>query len=115
MEIVNTKENFYNSLDNLLISKGLQRDNNDIWVKDFEVQGRGMTMSINGQQFQQAGEVIKMKYFVEVIGEGSVGDEPFFQINFQVHQGDDIIIDADECIYFEEIELVRNIVNQIFR
>lgn len=115
MEIINTKETFYNELDNLLISKGLQRDNNDIWVKNFEVRGRGMTMNINGQQFQQSGEVIKMRYFIEVVGDGSVDDTPFSQINFQVKQGDDLVVDIDECIYYDEINIVRNIINQIFR
>lgn len=93
----------------------LQQDTERIWVKEFQVQGQGMVMNINGQQFQQPGEVIKMMYKLEVIGDGSVNEIPFSQINFQVKQGDDLVIDTEECIYYDEIEIVRNIINQIYR
>ena len=79
------------------------------------MQGQGMVMNINGQQFQQPGEVIKMMYKLEVVGDGSVDEIPFSQINFQVKQGDDLVIDAEECIYYDEIEVVKNIMNQIYR
>ena len=72
-------------------------------------------MNINGQQFQQPGEVIKMMYKLEVVGDGSVDENPFSQINFQVKQGDDFVIDTEECIYYDEIEVVKNIINQIYR
>ena len=86
-----------------------------IWAKEFQVQGQGMVMNINGQQFQQPGEVIKMMYKLEVVGDGSVDEIPFSQINFQVKQGDDLVVDIEECIYYDEIEIVRNIINQIYR
>lgn len=93
----------------------LQQDTKWIWIKEFQVQGQGVVMNINGQQFQQPGEVIKMMYKLEVIGDGSVNEIPFSQINFQVKQGDDLVIDTEECIYYDEIEIVRNIINQIYR
>lgn len=93
----------------------LQQDTRKIWIKEFQVQGQGVIMNINGQQFQQPGEVIKMMYKLEVIGDGSVDETPFSQINFQVKQGDDLVIDTDECIYYDEIEIVKNIINQIYR
>jgi hypothetical protein len=86
-----------------------------IWVKEFQVQGQGMIMNINGQQFQQPGEIIKMTYKLEVVGDGSVDEIPFSQINFQVKQGDDLVVDIEECIYYDEIEIVRNVINQIYR
>ena len=79
------------------------------------MQGQGMVMNINGQQFQQPGEIIKMMYKLEVVGDGSVDEIPFSQINFQVKQGDDLVIDVEECIYYDEIEIVKNIMNQIYR
>ena len=94
----------------------LQQDTKRIWIKEFQVQGQGMVMNINGQQFQQPGEVIKMMYRVEVIGDGGIiGGDSFSQINFQVKQGDDLVIDVEECIYYDEIEVVKNIMNQIYR
>lgn len=93
----------------------LQQDTRRIWVKEFQVQGQGVVMNINGRQFQQPGEVIKMTYKLEVIGDGSVDEIPFSQINFQVKQGDDLVIDTEECIYYDEIDIVKNINNQIFR
>lgn len=93
----------------------LQQDTERIWVKEFQVQGQGMVMNINGQQFQQPGEVIKMMYKLEVVGDGSVDEISFSQINFQVKQGDDLVVDIEECIYYDEIEIVRNIINQIYR
>lgn len=93
----------------------LQQDTERIWIKEFQVQGQGVVMNINGQQFQQPGEIIKMTYKLEVVGDGSVDETPFSQINFQVKQGDDLVIDTEECIYYDEIEIVRNIINQIYR
>lgn len=93
----------------------LQQDTERIWVNEFQVQGQGMVLNINGQQFQQPGEVIKMMYKLEVVGDGSVDETPFSQINFQVKQGDDLVVDIEECIYYDEIEIVRNIINQIYR
>lgn len=93
----------------------LQQDTLKIWKKEFEVQGQGVVVNINGRQFQQPGEIIEMMYKLEVVGEGSVDDTPFAQINFQVKQGGDLVIDTEECIYYDEIDIVKNINNQIFR
>ena len=110
------KEGFYKGLNNLLIDKGLLKEpDRNVWIKEFQSRSQGVTMNINGQRFQQPGEVIKMMYKLEVIGDGSVDEVPFSQINFQVKQGDDFIVDTDECIYYDEIEIVRNIINQIYR
>ena len=106
------KEQFYNLLAEEISSRHfLQQDTERIWVKELQVQGQGMVMNINGQQFQQPGEIIKMMYKLEVVGDGSVDEIPFSQINFQVKQGDDLVVDIEECIYYDEIEIVRNIIN----
>lgn len=115
-EIVCCKEDFLDNLYNLLTTKGLERKaDSDIWVKEYEVRQGGSIVNINGQQFQQPGELITIKYMLEILGEGSVNEVPFSQINFRVQHGDDIMIDMDECIYYEEITLVEHIINQIFR
>ena len=54
-------------------------------------------------------------YKLEVLGDGSIDEIPFSQINFQVKQGDDLVVDIEECIYYDEIEIVRNVINQIYR
>lgn len=110
------KEQFYNLLaEEMLNRQFIQQDDLKIWEKEFEVQGRGVMMNVNGRQFQQPGEIIKMIYKLEVIGDGSMDDTPFSQINFQVKQDKDLVIDIEECIYYDEIDIVRNIINQIFR
>ena len=113
-KIVCCKDEFINEIDKWLITKGLQKNENN-WEKSFQVQGQGMVMNINGQQFQQPGEIISMKYNMSVVGEGSVDNVPFLQISFQVKQGDDLVVDTEECIYYNEIEIIKNITNQIFR
>ena len=115
-EVVCCREEFINNIHNLLITNGLsQVDDSNVWVKEFEVRQGGAVVNINGQQFQQPGEVIKIRYTLELIGEGTVDDTPFEQINFKVQHGDDVMIDMDECIYYEEITLVEHIINRIFR
>lgn len=110
------KEEFYKELNNLLIDEGLLKESDrSVWIKEFQSRSHGVVMNINGQRFQQPGEVIKMMYKLEVIGDGSIDEIPFSQINFQVKQGDDLVIDTEECIYYDEIEIVRNIINQIYR
>lgn len=110
------KEEFYKGLNNLLIDKGLLKEpDRNVWIKEFQSKSQGVVMNINGQRFQQPGEVVKMMYKLEVMGDGSIDEVPFSQINFQVKQGNDFIVDTDECIYYDEIEIVRNIINQIYR
>lgn len=110
------KEYFYELLNTEMLSRQfIQQDTLKIWKKEFEVQGQGVMMNINGRQFEQLGETIKMMYKLEVIGDGSMDDTPFSQINFQVNQDKDLVIDIEECIYYDEIDIVKNIIDQIFR
>lgn len=110
------KEQFYKLLNKEMLGRQfIQRDTLKIWTKEFEVQGQGVMMNINGRQFEQLGETIKMLYKLEVIGDGSMDDTPFSQINFQVNQDKDLVIDIEECIYYDEIDIVKNIIDQIFR
>lgn len=110
------KEQFYKLLNKEMLGRQfIQQDTLKIWTKEFEVQGQGVMMNINGRQFEQLGETIKMLYKLEVIGDGSMDDTPFSQINFQVNQDKDLVIDIEECIYYDEIDIVKNIIDQIFR
>ena len=110
------KEQFYKLLNTEMLSRQfIQQDTLKIWKKEFEVQGQGVMMNINGRRFEQLGETIKMMYKLEVIGDGSIDDTPFSQINFQVNQDKDLVIDIEECIYYDEIDIVKNIIDQIFR
>ena len=110
------KEQFYKLLNKEMLSRQfIQQDTLKIWKKEFEVQGQGVMMNINGRQFEQLGDTIKMIYKLEVIGDGSMDDTPFSQINFQVNQDKDLVIDIEECIYYDEIDIVKNIIDQIFR
>ena len=103
------KEEFYKGLNNLLIDKGLLKEPDiNVWIKDFQSKSQGVVMNINGQRFQQPGEVVKMMYKLEVMGDGSIDEVPFSQINFQVKQGNDFIVDTDECIYYDEIEIFES-------
>lgn len=110
------KEQFYKLLNKEMLGRQfIQQDTLKIWTKEFKVQGQGVMMNINGRQFEQLGETIKMLYKLEVIGDGSMDDTPFSQINFQVKQDKDLVIDIEECIYYDEIDIVKNIIDQIFR
>ena len=110
------KEQFYKLLNTEMLGRQfIQQDTLKILKKEFEVQGQGVMMNINGRQFEQLGETIKMMYKLEVIGDGSIDDTPFSQINFQVNQDKDLVIDIEECIYYDEIDIVKNIIDQIFR
>ena len=110
------KEQFYKLLNKEMLGRQfIQQDTLKIWTKEFEAQGQGVMMNINGRQFEQLGETIKMMYKLEVIGDGSMDDTPFSQINFQVNQDKDLVIDIEECIYYDEIDIVKNIIDQIFR
>lgn len=110
------REEFHKSLNNILVQKGLQKDpDKNIWIRKFETRGQGVVMNVNGRRFQQPGEVIQIEYRLEVIGEGSVDDILFSQINFQVKHGDELVLDSEECIYYDEIGIVENIINRVFR
>ena len=110
----NSKEIFYEELDKMLIAKGFS-GNNNIWTKSFSAQTQSSVMIINGQRMEQPGQPIQILYKLEVIGDGEVSGDQFSQINFKIQQGKEVVVDLEECIYYDELKLINEIINKLYK
>ena len=82
------------------------------YVKTVIQQQPGQMMIINGQQFQQPGQEVKLEFFIIDVGEvweESTADEkriPREQFKFLIKQNGNIAFELDELMYFEKPELI---------
>ena len=82
------------------------------YVKNVIQQQPGQTMIINGQQFQQPGQEVKLEFFIIDVGEvweETIGDEkktPREQFKFLIKQNNNIVFELDELMYLEKPELI---------
>ena len=87
------------------------------WTLEKEQPGQRQTIIINGQQSVQQGPPNKVNFLIEVVGDGSMKDEkkeePFVQIHFEVKVNNHVNADFEETFYYDDIELLSNIINQM--
>lgn len=104
---------FINKVNDYLLSIGFVNNGNNAWKKTSEMKGQSMTFNINGQSFRQEGKSMFVNHLIEDIGEGYVNKDKFSQFHFVVEQDSNIVIDIEECIYYDEIDLFKDIINRI--
>lgn len=82
------------------------------YVKTIIQQQPGQTLIINGQQFQQPGQDVKLEFIIKDLGETWVEDvnseikTSLEQFKFLIKQNSNIVFEIDELMYFEKPELI---------
>lgn len=80
------------------------------YVKTIIHQQPGQIMVINGQQFQQPGQDVKLEFIIKDLGETWVedynGKTYVEQFKFLIKQNGNTAFELDELMYFEKPELI---------
>ena len=87
----------------------------NVFTKNITKQLPGQTIIINGQQMQQAGQIINIQLVVELFGDVYIDDEESqLMIHFTMLQDNRVIRELFESFYLNDIEKFKLVYNQFF-
>lgn len=87
----------------------------NIFTKNVTKQLPGQTIIINGQQMQQAGQIINVQFVVELFSDVYVDDEESqLMIHFTILQDNRVIRELFESFYLNDFEKFKLVYNQFF-
>ena len=87
----------------------------NVFTKNIAKQLPGQTIIINGQQMQQAGQIINIQLVVELFGDVYIDDEESqLMIHFTMLQDNRVIRELFESFYLNDIEKFKLVYNQFF-
>ena len=112
-----SKDQFKNEVINYITSIGFTNNENDqdLYIRTLQAQGRVMTMTINGQTIQQQEPPIIVNCICDIWGFGSIDDKEFLEVGFKFQQNDEITINYIECFYLDEIDFFKHILHTMFK
>lgn len=119
-ELVNIKQAWDDAVNNHLSSRGFQEVDCGYERKQ-TIQQPGRTVSINGQVFQQPGNIIEVRQIITNLGDGWLADmdesnkKEFTQYKFEIYQGDNLVTQYEENFYWDEPNYFINVFNQVFK
>ena len=113
-------DQFIQSVNEFLISTGYTKADN-IYEKTAPVNTPGRIMIINGNQVQEPGQIINIKYTIEDLGDGYVSNVDgtnkleleFFE--FQIYTNDDVVSQFTKSYYVSDIEEFKNDVYKLMQ
>ena len=117
-----SREDFLKWINRRLTELGFTKNpEKDIWTREHDIQDPSQTIVFNGSCRTQPGETHRMKFIVDVYGEGELKDvatevvESFIQVDFNVLQdGSDVSNWPTFCIFFDDQILFNSLLNKIF-
>ena len=118
-EIVLVKEDWLNKVETILNGYSFNKNEDGNYNKETIQYSGGQTIVINGQRMEQPGQQIKIMQSVLFNGDGWIADndesnkQNFTQVVFEVKSDIQEII-YEECIYWDDAQRVRELINQIF-
>jgi hypothetical protein len=119
-EIVLSKESWLNEVETLLNGYSFNKTEDGNYNKETIQYSGGQTIVINGQRMEQPGQQIKISNVIRFIGDGWIADKDesnkqnFTQVVFEIKSDVQEII-YEECIYWNDAQRVRELINQIFK
>ena len=111
------KDQFVTCITNYITSIGFINDekDQDLYIKTFTINGRSMTMNINGQTIQQQEPPVTIKCVCDIWGFGRIDDKEFLEVGFKFQQNDETTISYIECFYLDEFEFFKHILHTMFK
>lgn len=95
--------------------KDFTSNEDNIFTKNVTKQLPGQTIIINGQQMQQAGQIINVQFVVELFSDVYVDDEESqLMIHFTILQDNRVIRELFESFYLNDFEKFKLVYNQFF-
>ena len=119
-KLMNLKQNWIQSLDSFISSRGFEKT--DWGYEQIEISRQpGQTISFNGHVMQQQGKEIKIQKKIILVGDGWVADSDeesnkmdFTQVKFEAYRDEDLALEYEEALYWDELDYFTEIFNQIF-
>lgn len=113
-------DQFIQSVNEFLISMGYTKTDN-IYEKSAQVNTPGRIMIINGNQMQEPGQIINIKYTIEDLGDGYVSNADdtnkseleFFE--FQIYTNDNVVSQFTKSYYVSDIEEFKTDVHNLMQ
>ena len=108
-----TRDEFLSKINEILTAHQFEQDEN-VYTCIQQMEQPGSAININGQVFQQPGQVIINKFVITDLGEGWISDIddtnkiPWEQMRFEVFQNDQLMQIIEECFYFNEGDRIMN-------
>jgi len=117
-----TREDFVKWMANQLTDLGFEKDpERELWFNERDIQEPTRTIIINNQRKDVPGESHRVKFEVDIFGDGEMKDvdtevvNPFIEVNFNVFQdGRDVTDWPTFCIFFDDQLLFNSLLNKIF-
>ena len=95
--------------------KDFTSNEENVFTKNITKQLPGQTIIINGQQIQQAGQIINIQLVVELFGDVYIDDEESqLMIHFTMLQDNRVIRELFESFYINEIDRFKIVYQQFF-
>jgi hypothetical protein len=119
-EIVLAKEDWLNGVESLLNGYSFNKTEDGNYSKETIKYTSGQTIIINGQRMEQPGQQIKITQSIVFNGDGCISNmddsdkRNFTQVVFKINS--DLQDQTyEECIYWDDTQRIRELINQIFR
>ena len=119
-EIVLPKDNWLNEVEAIITGYSFNKVDDNTYSKETIQYSGGQTIIINGQRMEQPGQQIKLSNIIRFNGDGWLADEDennkqnFTQVVFEINS-DSEEQSYEECIYWDDTQRVRELINQIFK
>ncbi len=99
---MNEHEIFYNYVNNFLVKNGQFTEvAPHVWELCINRRRNQSMIEVNGERFTQS-QSVEEKLRVNYYSTGSSGDRDFAQIRITLTENDTVVLDLDECFYFDD-------------
>ena len=119
-DVVLSKDNWLNEVETFITGKTFEKIDDNTYRKESIQYTGGQTIIINGQRMEQPGQQIKLTQSIILNGDGWISNlddsnkQDFTQVVFSITT-DDQEDNYEECIYWNDANRVKELINQIFR
>lgn len=112
---------FVKLINDTLIEKGFIKDpEKELWEYTRNINTGKRVVIVNGHRQDIPGDIHRVKYIVDVFGDGHISDadtrekREFLQVVISIMQNEEERFCVEECIYYDEIEYFNTLMGRIF-
>lgn len=119
-DVVLSKDNWLNEVEAFITGKTFEKIDDNTYRKESIQYTGGQTIIINGQRMEQPGQQVKITQSIILNEDGWISNlddsnkQDFTQVVFSI-ANDDQEDNYEECIYWNDTQRVKELINQIFK
>lgn len=123
METQPTRDDFVTWISKRLSDLGFkQNENKESWDLDRAIQSPPQVLIVNGQRHEREGATRRLKFRVEVFGDGEMKDintqvvNSFIEVDFDIFEDDSSVSDIPTtCMFYDDNGLFDDILNNLLK